>query len=150
MFDATTYQWNGDEMFSVMCCSMSPRRVIRTDSDKIGKVSKIIEIPVPSDEPIPVPFEPLRTGWICPRCGKSNSPEVRECDCYYHVPTRDNVIVQPWAPGLIPPAPLVIEPTGIWPGSAGSPTVIPGSITVTTDNTGGLGFDQFMCDAPEL
>lgn len=27
---------------------------------------------------------PVEYGWICSRCGKSNAPFVRSCDCYDH------------------------------------------------------------------
>lgn len=32
------------------------------------------------DMPLPQSFG-VRYGWICPRCGKVNSPDARSCDC---------------------------------------------------------------------
>lgn len=34
------------------------------------------------DIPLPQGFG-ARYGWICPRCGKVNSPDTRSCDCTY-------------------------------------------------------------------
>lgn len=34
------------------------------------------------DMPLPESFG-ARWGWICPRCGKVNSPDTRSCDCTY-------------------------------------------------------------------
>lgn len=31
---------------------------------------------LPQEEP-----KPLATGWLCPRCGASNGPQVAKCDC---------------------------------------------------------------------
>jgi hypothetical protein len=104
-----------NEYYTTLCCAMTPRRVIRTSEDKPGKVCE------------PVETEPK--GWICPRCGKSNSPEVRVCGCLILPGTLDqpntfpglNPFVNPFVEPLSPSLPN----TGGWPGSG---------VTVTTDN----------------
>lgn len=30
---------------------------------------------------MPQTWQPLNTGWICPRCQKVNAPSVQQCSC---------------------------------------------------------------------
>ncbi len=55
-----------------------------------------------------------RTGWICPRCNRVNSPGLRYCDCGSHDPTP--LVTDP-LPGTTParlPEPLPHERPQVW------------------------------------
>lgn len=45
-------------------------------------VNDLVYRPQSCDMPLPENFG-VRYGWICPRCGKVNSPDTRICDCTY-------------------------------------------------------------------
>jgi hypothetical protein len=77
-----------------------------------------------------------RQGWICPKCNKSLSPDVKECDCapsgYTYIPC---VPWNPYAPTnpsipYYPTTPIWITPISPW-GTNPSPIMPIYYLTVT-------------------